>query len=123
LNIHPLNRRGAKESRRLSIDTFRETTARMQGKKVSVIIPVYNEENSIGKVVESVFQTLGGDVQVVIVDDGSTDKSAMAAREKGALVIQHPYNMGNGAAIKTGIRNAAGDILVFLYADGKQRPE
>jgi len=95
----------------------------MQGKKVSVIIPVYNEENSIGTVVESVFQTLGGDVQVVVVDDGSTDKSAMAAGEKGALVIRHPYNMGNGAAIKTGIRNSAGDVLVMMDADGQHRPE
>jgi glycosyltransferase involved in cell wall biosynthesis len=95
----------------------------MKGKKVSVIIPVFNEEQSVGKVVESVFDSLGEEVQVVVVDDGSTDGSAAAAREAGALVVQHPYNIGNGAAVKTGIRNSQGEVLVMMDADGQHRPE
>lgn len=95
----------------------------VQGKKVSVIVPVLNEEKSIGALVESIFQALGDDVQVVVVDDGSTDDSARAARGKGALVVQHPYNIGNGAAIKTGIRNSEGEVLVMMDADGQHRPE
>ncbi len=95
----------------------------MEGKKTSVIIPVFNEEKSIGEVVESVLATLGDDVQVVVVDDGSTDDSAAVAREKGALVIRHPYNMGNGAAVKTGIRNSQGDVLIMMDADGQHQPK
>ena len=92
-------------------------------KKVSVIIPVFNEEQSIGEVVQSVLSALGQDTQVVVVDDGSTDGSAAAAGEAGALVIQHPYNMGNGAAVKTGIRNSLGEVLVMMDADGQHQPE
>ncbi|HOP36156.1 MAG TPA: glycosyltransferase family 2 protein, partial [Syntrophales bacterium] len=59
----------------------------------------------------------------LVVDDGSDDGTAVEAEKAGARVISHPYNMGNGAAVKTGIRHAAGDILVTLDGDGQHDPE
>jgi glycosyltransferase involved in cell wall biosynthesis len=62
------------------------------------------------------------ETEVIVVDDGSTDETAKAAHEAGAQVYSHPYNIGNGAAIKTGIRAASGDILVFMDGDGQHSP-
>ena len=71
---------------------------------VSIVIPAYNEEASIPEVVRKI-RELHGDFEILVVDDHSTDKTAEAARQAGARVIQHPYNKGNGAAVKTGIRH------------------
>ena len=57
------------------------------------------------------------------MDDGSHDNTAEEAVEAGATVYQHPYNIGNGAAVKTGIRNASGEVLVFIDGDGQHSPE
>jgi Glycosyltransferases involved in cell wall biogenesis len=61
--------------------------------------------------------------EIVVVDDGSDDETAGRAKKAGARVISHPYNMGNGAAVKTGIRNAYGKTLVMLDGDGQHLPE
>jgi glycosyltransferase involved in cell wall biosynthesis len=61
--------------------------------------------------------------EVLVVDDGSTDNTAVNATTAGATVISHPYNIGNGAAVKTGIRHASGDILVMLDSDGQHPPK
>ncbi len=63
------------------------------------------------------------DYQVIVVDDGSTDETSSSAEAAGARVVRHPYNIGNGAAVKSGIRTADGDILVFMDGDGQHRPE
>lgn len=91
---------------------------------VSVVIPAYNEAAIIAIVVRKVRTVLDGQrFEVLVVDDGSTDATAPAAAEAGAQVIKHPYNIGNGAAVKTGIRGARGQILVLLDGDGQHRPE
>ena len=89
--------------------------------KVSIIIPVYNEENTIGVVVEQI-RALYPEFEVIVVDDGSNDKTDEVARSAGASVNRHPYNMGNGSAVKTGIRAATGDVLVFMDGDGQHDP-
>jgi glycosyltransferase involved in cell wall biosynthesis len=61
--------------------------------------------------------------EVLVVDDGSDDATAARAQAAGAWVISHPYNIGNGAAVKTGIRHARGDVLVMLDGDGQHPPE
>jgi glycosyltransferase involved in cell wall biosynthesis len=58
-----------------------------------------------------------------VVDDGSTDKTAEAAAAAGARVVRHPYNKGNGAAVKTGIRHATGEFVLIVDADGQHPPE
>lgn len=63
------------------------------------------------------------EVEVLVVDDGSQDGTSRAAERAGARVVRHPYNKGNGAAIKTGIRSSRGDIIVMMDADGQHNPE
>ncbi|MDO6460356.1 glycosyltransferase family 2 protein [Granulosicoccaceae sp. 1_MG-2023] len=89
---------------------------------VSVIIPAYNEARVIGPTIRKILE-LYPDYELLVVDDGSTDGTPGVAREAGARVVKHPYNMGNGAAVKTGIRNASGDIVVLMDGDGQHAPE
>lgn len=93
---------------------------------ISVIIPAYHEETMIAPLINRIQDTLDSlphTYEIIVVDDGSQDNTAHCAQEAGARVIVHPYNIGNGAAVKTGIRNARGDILVMLDADGQHPPE
>ena len=83
---------------------------------VSVIIPAYNEEKTVARVVK-VVKSLNYIKEVIVVDDGFTDRTAQFALDAGAMVINHPKNKGKGAAIKTGFKNSKGDIVVFLDAD------
>ncbi|MDQ0645027.1 glycosyltransferase family 2 protein [Microbacterium murale] len=89
-----------------------------------VVIPLYNEASVIGDVVRSLLPHFQN---VVCVDDGSTDGSAAAAREAGALLVQHPVNLGQGAALQTGISYALAhrscDFIVTFDADGQHRIE
>ena len=78
---------------------------------ITVLIPAYFEEGIIGEIVgrvKTVLSQLTYTHEILVVNDGSTDKTAENAAAAGATVISHPYNIGNGAAIKTGIRNAKG---------------
>lgn len=93
---------------------------------VTVIIPALNEARSIANLVDrthGVLQFRHDAYEIIVVDDGSQDDTAALAQQAGARVISHPYNLGNGAAIKTGIRNARGDILVMMDGDGQHVPE
>ncbi|MGD8273394.1 MAG: glycosyltransferase family 2 protein, partial [Desulfobacterales bacterium] len=85
----------------------------MSQTKVSVVIPAFNESHNIGELIQQIKQRYP-DFEIVVVDDGSADNTAAVAADAGALVLSHPYNIGNGAAIKSGIRTATGDILVFM---------
>jgi len=89
---------------------------------VSILIPAYNEGQSIGAVVTKI-KKLYPDFEVIVVNDGSSDDTADVAKAAGALVYSHPQNIGNGAAIKSGIRFASGKILVFMDGDGQHDPK
>jgi glycosyltransferase involved in cell wall biosynthesis len=94
--------------------------------QISVIIPAKNEAPGIGSIVsrvQKVLDEIGQRYEIIVVDDGSTDETAEKANEAGATVLCHPYNIGNGAAIKTGIRYARGSVFVMLDADGQHPPE
>lgn len=89
---------------------------------VTIIIPAFNEAGTIGRVVleaSGAVRGMGLSCETVVVDDGSGDGTGAEALAAGARVVAHPYNIGNGAAIKSGIRNARGDILLMLDADGQ----
>lgn len=87
-------------------------------KDVSVVIPAYNEEPAVASVVERLCAAAGW-AEVLVVDDGSSDATAERARAAGARVVRHPYNKGNGAAVKTGIREARGTVVLLIDADGQ----
>jgi len=89
--------------------------------RVSVVLPARNESTPIGNVVMQIRAQLP-EVEVIVVDDGSTDATGEAATKSGARVIRQPYSKGNGAAIKTGARAASGDVIVFMDADGQHDP-
>jgi len=89
--------------------------------QVSIIIPAFNEENAIAKAVADI-RALYPEGELIVVDDGSGDQTAALAEQAGARVIRHPYNKGNGAAVRTGIRAAGGDIVVLLDGDGQHDP-
>jgi len=88
---------------------------------VSVIMPACNEAETIGDLVSRI-KELYPDFEVVVINDGSSDNTAEVAKNAGAHIYSHPYNIGNGAAIKSGIRVASGDVLVFMDADGQHDP-
>lgn len=84
-------------------------------------MPALNEEDVIGHVIEDIKQSLSF-ADIVVVNDGSTDKTAQIARDKGAIVLNHPYNLGYGAALQTGFRFAVGggyDRVITMDADGQ----
>lgn len=92
----------------------------------SIIIPAYNEEKSVARAVKETaafFQTLDGSFEILVVDDGSKDKTADIVRKQNiARLLAHKKNRGKGAAIKTGVSEAEGDILLFLDADLSTHP-
>jgi len=90
----------------------------MQNKKISIIIPAYNEAENIGNLINEI-RLIYPDFEIIVIDDGSGDNTSEVATQAGANVYRHPYNIGNGAAIKSGIRAATGDILVFMDGDGQ----
>lgn len=89
--------------------------------KISVILPAYNETKSIGEVVQSIKRHVPG-CEILVIDDASTDDTSEVAKEAGAQVFSHPYNIGNGGAVKTGIRKATGDKIVLIDGDGQHDP-
>jgi glycosyltransferase involved in cell wall biosynthesis len=89
---------------------------------VTVLLPAYNEEQSIGNTIREILQ-LHPDFEILVIDDGSTDQTKEEAVKAGANVWSHPHNIGNGAAIKTGLRYASGERILLMDADGQHRPE
>ena len=92
----------------------------VEDKKVSIIIPAYNEEHAIGKIIGDI-KNLPEQFEILVIDDGSKDKTASIAESFDIRVIRHPMNKGYGAALKTGIRNASGDYILIMDADGQHR--
>jgi glycosyltransferase involved in cell wall biosynthesis len=88
---------------------------------VTVVIPACNEEDAVGTIVRELRATAAWR-EIIVVDDGSSDATAGQAEGAGARVIRHPYSKGNGAAVKTGIRHAAGEFVLIMDGDGQHAP-
>lgn len=88
---------------------------------VSVVIPAKNEAPSLELLLPEIRRKFP-EAEIIVINDGSTDNTLEVCRTRGVKTINHPYSMGNGAAIKAGARVASGDILVFMDADGQHDP-
>jgi glycosyltransferase involved in cell wall biosynthesis len=88
---------------------------------VSIVIPALDEAATIGTVVSELHSCAAWH-EIIVVDDGSADGTGEAARAAGARVVRHPYNKGNGAAVKSGIRSASGPYVLILDGDGQHAP-
>jgi len=89
--------------------------------KFSIIIPVCNEEKILGEVLDGVKRTVdvnNYEAEIIVVDDGSKDRTSEIAKSRGALLLRHEKNYGYGKALKTGIRASENDIIVILDGDG-----
>ena len=104
---------GAAPSRVVSRDNSAATT---------VIIPAFNEGSAVADVVSNL-RAAASWREIIVVDDGSSDDTCQQAMAAGAHVIRHPYNKGNGAAVKSGIRRASSEFVLVIDADGQHQPE
>ncbi len=101
-------------------------TTLTEGKGLSLVIPAFNEEAAIATVVTGMMELLkptGGEFEVLVVDDCSTDSTAEKAKQAGAKVIRQGRNRGYGAALKTGIRKAKYGLIAIADADGQHNAE
>jgi glycosyltransferase involved in cell wall biosynthesis len=90
--------------------------------QTSVVIPAFNEADVIGDVIAGLIRAAAWH-EILVVDDGSSDGTGAAAEAAGARAIRHPYNKGNGASVKSGIREATGEYILIIDADGQHHPE
>ena len=98
----------------------------MSGPSVSVILPAKNEAENLDALLprlKSMAAGLDRDVEIIVVNDGSTDETREVCAAHGVRMLTHPYSSGNGAAVKTGARAARGEVLAFMDADGQHDPE
>jgi len=89
---------------------------------LSIIIPAYNEENGINATITKL-KAMNKDYEIIVVDDGSTDNTYKIAKANRVKIIRHPYNKGYGAALKTGIREASANLVLFIDADNQHSPD
>jgi glycosyltransferase involved in cell wall biosynthesis len=87
----------------------------------SIVIPAKNEEEGLAATLPGLRQKYP-EAEIIVVSDGSMDRTVQICEEQGVMVISHPYSKGNGAAIKAGARVATGDYIVFMDGDGQHDP-
>ena len=87
----------------------------------SILVPAYNEAQAVAGLIAALTRAARWR-EIIVIDDGSTDGTGEEAAKAGAVVIRHPYNKGNGAAVKSGLRKATGTFVLIVDADGQHQP-
>jgi len=98
----------------------------MHRSAVTVVIPAYNEEETIGNVIfdtTSIMDGMGVPYEIIVVDDGSTDKTGQIASTHKAIVLSNKTNHGKGYALRRALQHATGDIVVTIDSDGEHKPK
>ena len=95
-----------------------EKSTAESGVTTSIIVPAYNEEKGIPVTLEGIFNAVDGACEVLVVDDGSVDTTSEVASLFPCHIIRHEENRGKGEALKTGIKHASGEYVIFIDADG-----
>ena len=90
--------------------------------KISIIIPAKNESAGLDNLLPLLKNTVEK-AEIIVINDGSADDTSEVCNKHGIRVITHMYSMGNGAAIKKGVNEASGEILIFMDADGQHNPD
>ncbi|MDH5439948.1 MAG: glycosyltransferase family 2 protein [Candidatus Bathyarchaeota archaeon] len=93
---------------------------------ISVVIPAFNEELSIGSVLQGtreVLEKTGFSYEIIVVNDGSADRTAEVAREHDVVLVENDGNLGKGAALRAGFMKVRGEVIVMMDADGSHQPE
>src|SRR5438874_2662811 len=87
---------------------------------LSVLIPAYNEEEALANTVAAIeeHRPMFREMEIIVIDDGSTDRTREVARSLPVALIEHDINMGYGAALKDGLRKASGEFILITDADG-----
>jgi glycosyltransferase involved in cell wall biosynthesis len=88
---------------------------------ISIIIPAKNEEQGLALFLPAL-REMYPDVEIIVVNDGSTDGTEQICADAGVRTLSHPYSKGNGASIKSGARAATGEYLIFMDGDGQHHP-
>jgi hypothetical protein len=94
--------------------------------KIAIIIPAYNEAKNIGSVLKNIPTNISDKLDIIVIDDGSTDQTANIASNHNTHIIVHEKNLGNGAATRSGLeycKNRNYDVVVILDADGQHDPK
>lgn len=91
-------------------------------KDLSIVIPAFNEEAGLGPTLDKLLPAFP-EAEVIVVDDYSSDRTSEVARSRGVRVLRHAYNCGQGAALKTGMRNATREWVAWYDADDEHRPQ
>jgi glycosyltransferase involved in cell wall biosynthesis len=94
----------------------------LNNSNISIIVPACNEAQGLEAILPMLVQ-LYADAEIIVVNDGSDDDTEQVCRRYPVRLINRPHKMGNGAAIKTGAREATGEVLVFMDADGQHDPQ
>ncbi len=92
------------------------------GSRLSIVLPAKNEQRGLDKILPRI-QNIYPTAEIIVVNDGSTDNTSNICKNHKVEMFSHPYSIGNGAAIKNGARNARGDVIVFMDADGQHNPD
>ena len=93
----------------------------MSTQKLSIVIPAKNEAPGLENLLPELHEQMPN-AEIIVVDDGSTDSTPEVCERYAVKRVAHPYSLGNGAAVKSGARQATGDIILFMDGDGQHRP-